>query len=439
MKQAMMGKRTAIAATSLLTSIALLAGCGAKQQVEEQEPKQAESPKPVTITVFNPSNYSDYLWENLWVEPIKKKYPHITLVNMKNEKGNSLAERVMANNVPDIIQGQGVKATFEYSELGLLEDLTPLIQKHKIDLNQVEPAFMNSLKKDPNDSAVYGLPVTQNNAALFYNKSLFDKFGVPYPKDGMTWDEIYELARKMTRTEAEVKYRGLDFHMESLFNNNQMSLPFIDNKTDKAIVQTDGWKTFFTSLKKFYDIEGNNPGALPNVFNPFLKDQTVAMFVVSNIFSPLIEASQAGLNWDLVTMPTYSTGAKTGIQPAVVGLFVSSKSQHKDEALQVIAHLMSSEVQTQRSKIGEPSVLKNADIKKTFGSEMPHSKGRSFASFVSSTPAPMSNSVTKYDAVAITEMVRKFKEFAFNGKDVNTALREAEENINKAIDAQKKK
>lgn len=163
------------------------------------------------------------------------------------------------------------------------------------------------------------------------------------------------------------------------------------------------------------------------------------MFVVSNIFSPLIDATQAGLNWDLVTMPTYSSGPKTGIQPAVVGLFVSGKSQNKDEAFKVVSNLISDEVQLERSKIGEPSVLKNSDIKKIFGSEMPHSKGRNFVAFVSSTPAPMANSVTKYDAIGITEMTRAFNEFTQNKKDINTILREAEENINKAVEAQKKK
>ncbi|MDF2713343.1 MAG: hypothetical protein K0R28_268, partial [Paenibacillus sp.] len=57
----------------------------------------------------------------------------------------------------------------------------------------------------------------------------------------------------------------------------------------------------------------------------------------------------------------------------------------------------------------------------------------------SGMPAPSPNSITKYDALAGTEMVKKFKEVAFNGKDINTALREAEEIINKKIDEEKAK
>ncbi|MNJ05421.1 hypothetical protein D3C73_1667300 [compost metagenome] len=51
----------------------------------------------------------------------------------------------------------------------------------------------------------------------------------------------------------------------------------------------------------------------------------------------------------------------------------------------------------------------------------------------------MPNSFTKYDAIGIAEMTRAFSELTQNKKDINTILREAEENINKAVEAQMKK
>jgi multiple sugar transport system substrate-binding protein len=61
------------------------------------------------------------------------------------------------------------------------------------------------------DGGTYGMPVSTTSGALFHNKDLFDKFGVPYPKDGMTWDVLYELAKKMTRNEGGVQYKGFTF------------------------------------------------------------------------------------------------------------------------------------------------------------------------------------------------------------------------------------
>ncbi|WP_158606705.1 ABC transporter substrate-binding protein [Paenibacillus ginsengarvi] len=432
-------KRTALWTTCVMSVGTILAGCAGGGEKEAATPPPAEANKPVTITVFNPSNYSDYLWNNLWVEPIKKKYPHITLVNVKNEKGSSLAELVTANRVPDIIQGSGVKSTFEYNDLGIVDDMTPLMKANGFDIGGIDPISIDNLKIDKKDAKIYGLPVGQGHAALYYNKDLFEKFGVPYPKDGMNWDEVYELTKKLTRTDGGVKYRGFDFVADFQIPYNQLSLPFIDNKTDKAVVQTDGWKTLFSTMKRFYEIDGNNPGALPNVFNPFLKDKTVAMFAVPNILSPLIESTQNGLNWDMVTLPTFANGPKTGIQPVVSGLYVTKTSSNKNEAFRVVAHLLSEEVQTERSRIGEPSILKKPEIKKTFAVDMPHTKGRNVIAFVSGSPAISPSSVSRYDALAGTEMAKKFKEVAFNGKDINTALREAEEIINKKIDEEKAK
>ena len=45
---------------------------------------------------------------------------------------------------------------------------------------------------------LYGLPFRNDYYVLYYNKTLFDKAGVEYPKHDMTWDEYRELAKKMT-------------------------------------------------------------------------------------------------------------------------------------------------------------------------------------------------------------------------------------------------
>ena len=84
----------------------------------------------------------------------------------------------------------------------------------------------------------YGKP----SAEMYYNKDLFDRFGVPYPKDGMTWDEVYALAQKVTRTEGGVAYKGFAFQDFYLFTANQLSLSFVDGKTEKSVVNSDGWK-----------------------------------------------------------------------------------------------------------------------------------------------------------------------------------------------------
>ncbi|GAA3406830.1 ABC transporter substrate-binding protein [Paenibacillus hodogayensis] len=432
------GRRRHLAAVGLVT-LALLAGaCGQKTgEVKETRPEQGanvqKEPEPVTLRVFNPNNYADILWNDLWVAPMKKKFPHITLVNVKNEKGSTLKELVASGNAPDLIQGSGAKFTFDLEQLGLLYDMAPLIQSRKFDLNRIAPLAMEGLKPYFNNNKIYGLPITMNNASLYYNKDIFDKFGVAYPKDGITYDEVYELARKLTREEGGVQYRGFEFASGIQLQYNQLSLPLVKN--DQAVFNTDGWKNWFDTMKRFYELEGMQ-NLKSNASDAFLKDRTLAMYSVTNIMSTL---GTLDMNWDMVTMPTFSQAPRKGMQVFGPILYVSSTSKHKEEAFSVIAQFLSDEVQLQRARGGEPPVLTNTDIKQQFGADRNYLKGKNVGAFLANDIAPSPPFVSKYDVIAAQQLDAAFWEVVNKKVDINTALRLAEETANKKIAEEKTK
>ncbi|GAA4039641.1 ABC transporter substrate-binding protein [Nonomuraea soli] len=45
---------------------------------------------------------------------------------------------------------------------------------------------------------LYGLPKDMDTIGVWYNKTLFDAAGVPYPKDGWTWTDFQQAAAKLT-------------------------------------------------------------------------------------------------------------------------------------------------------------------------------------------------------------------------------------------------
>ncbi|WP_158301659.1 ABC transporter substrate-binding protein [Paenibacillus mesophilus] len=432
-------RKYGLAMGCLLIAAASTAACGTKEggSGEAAGQKSAESaakpPEPITIKVFNPFNYADNLWNDLWVAPMKKKFPHINLVYIKNEKGSSLSELVASGNAPDLIQGPGAKFTFDLEKLGLLYDISPLIKSQKFDLNRIDPKAMEGLKVYFEKDKLYGLPITMNNTSVYYNKDIFDKFAVPYPKDGMTIDETYELAKRLTRNEGGVQYRGFEFAAGVQIQYNQLSLPLVKN--DQAAFNTDGWKTWFNGMKRFYELEGMQ-GLKSNATDAFLKEKTLAMYSATNMMSTL---GTSGLNWDMVTMPTFKEAPGKGIQVFGPILYVSSTSKHKEEAFSIIAHFLSDEVQLQRARGGEPPVLKNADIKKQFGADRDYLKGKNVAAFLANEIAPSPQSVSKYDMIAAAELETAFRN-VINGKnDVNTAIRLAEESSNKKIAEESKK
>ena len=48
------------------------------------------------------------------------------------------------------------------------------------------------------DGNVYALPKDHDTIALLYNKAIFDQYGVDYPTDDWTYEDMYEAAKKIT-------------------------------------------------------------------------------------------------------------------------------------------------------------------------------------------------------------------------------------------------
>ena len=49
-----------------------------------------------------------------------------------------------------------------------------------------------------NDGGVYALPKDHDTIALLYNKAIFDEYGVAYPDDNWTYEDMYEAAKAIT-------------------------------------------------------------------------------------------------------------------------------------------------------------------------------------------------------------------------------------------------
>jgi multiple sugar transport system substrate-binding protein len=46
---------------------------------------------------------------------------------------------------------------------------------------------------------LYGIPQNLSSLVVYYNKNLFDKAGLPYPKNNWTWDEFIRTAKALTK------------------------------------------------------------------------------------------------------------------------------------------------------------------------------------------------------------------------------------------------
>ncbi|TNJ63747.1 extracellular solute-binding protein [Paenibacillus hemerocallicola] len=422
---------------SVLSAFLLLAGCGGgntgetkgKEGEAAKETKPVEkATEPVTLYMYDVQVFTDDDFKRLITDPVKKKYPHITVERL-NKQNNAIDNVIATKQQLDLVTlwhgGMPAQNLLDY-----LEDMTPLIQTHKFDLNRFDPKALDAVRKVSN-GGLFGIPYNVNFNALYYNKDIFDKFGVAYPKDGMTWDETIELAKKLTRNEGGVQYKGLDpdGHVRMMF---PLSLNLVDPKTSTANINAnDLLKRVFEMGKAINDIPGNaQQGSFLNVFP---KDRTIAMLATSNFTSFFRDA--LGLNWDMAQYPSYKD------RPNVYGMYdlhvmaVPKTSKHKDDAFKVVEVLMSDDVQMESVKVtGRVSPLKDQKLKDNFGADQAGLKGKNIQAIFKSKPADapeFSRFYTDANAVVLAE----YKELLAGKKDVNSALRDAEEKINQAIKA----
>jgi multiple sugar transport system substrate-binding protein len=422
---------------ALALQMALAAGCSGGQTAETSEQpsktnepaSKANSPEPVKLKL-QPVG-AGYLYEEdfqmMIVEPLKKKYPHITVEYITPGKGTMIDDLVAAKTVPDLLL-YGIGNYTQYRDLGILTDITPQLKKQKIDLNRFKPWTIDNIK---DGGKQYSVPYATNTNAIYYNLDLFDKFGVPYPKSGMTWDDIIQVTRRLSRTEDGVQYKGFQY-LNTYWLGYQLSQPFTDPTKKKAAISTEGWSRAFQMMKAIDTIPGNERGS---PVADFIDKRTLAMVGAYNMVPTLKQEKYGTLRWDIAGYPSFKE--KPNIAPPVDihQITISNSTKHPDEAMQVIDMLTSEEVQLiSARRTGRASPLLSKRVEQELGAEMDLIKGKNVKAFFETQPAP--NVMFANEDIAVQKSIDKFyKDYSSGSIDVNVLQQKIGEDANQAISA----
>jgi multiple sugar transport system substrate-binding protein len=106
-----------------------------------------------------------------------------------------LLAQIAADDAPDIIQISDDAVPMFVSKGGFLPLDDFIKGKDSLDTSIYLP---NTLTPGMYQGKQYFLPKDFSTMAVYYNKKVFDKYKVPYPKDGWTWDEFLKTAQTLT-------------------------------------------------------------------------------------------------------------------------------------------------------------------------------------------------------------------------------------------------
>ncbi|MBU5440558.1 ABC transporter substrate-binding protein [Paenibacillus sp. MSJ-34] len=251
----------------------------------------------------------------------------------------------------------------------MLQQLDPLIQKDKYDITDFVPTVIDGIK-DLGDSNLYGLAPTFGASALFYNKQMFLDAGIPAPQDNMTWDDIFDLARRISTGEGENRQFGIQLNRwggDPWWDLNTymsaLQLRTFDDKAEKMTVDTPGWEKAWSTIAKL-----SKDKIMPNgrenfaprkegVWNRYDGDNFLSSRVAMTIadygyITELIDANKnvekidgmKKVDWDVVTMPTHPEAPGIGGNIYLSNIMaINAKAQNPDDAWAFVKFLNSPE------------------------------------------------------------------------------------------------
>lgn len=140
----------------------------------------------------------------------------------------------------------------QLSAAGFLLDLEPLVVRDHYNIDTIYPSITNFLREQ-GGGKLYGFAPTFQRQAIFYNMDLFEQYGIEPPHDGMTWQELLDLAARFPTDGDEQSRIYGGFTCFGLNKENpldelgtwiglSMGLKAVNLGTMQVTMDTEGWK-----------------------------------------------------------------------------------------------------------------------------------------------------------------------------------------------------
>lgn len=405
----------------------------------DPQPEQPKKSDPYSLLVYAPGVSSDE-FDTRFRGTLETRFPHVTF-DYIGLGGPGIKDMVAQGTIPDIYRIDIPTFRSNYLDMDMGYDLRDLIKQYNYDLTRFNHSFVQEFIDVAQTGAIYGLPVPPYFPnVLYYNKDLFDKFGVPAPVDGMNWDDVVELARLMSRSEGGEVFRGFSGNLLGMLRDNPFSVPILDPSRD-GLAEESTWQRIFTEFMKLYTIPNNKIGDTIALEGAAFNTGKVAMQAhLHSVYLVLPEE----IDWDIVSFPTMNGAPAVTSQRGPAYWSITSTNKHKEESFEVIMEMLSDEIQTTDSRMGIPSTLADTNVNKVLGSDHPIYSQKNMGAVhyhQSSTPTPK----RKSDLIDIplsqqaSVMQGAFHNAAIGNSDINTALREANEKLVQLVNEEKEK
>ena len=301
---------------------------------------------PVTIEVVTWMTEDDYLpevIEQFHKDQDKVRVNYISLSTEGDEYNQKLQLMLSSRQNVDVVGLLDVTNFAKYYNAGVLEPLDEWIASFDFDMT---PYGTLAEQMRMNDH-YYTMSNRTETYVLFYNKTIFDEMGIPYPTQ-LTWNEFADLAKEMTlvREDGTQQYGCLSFAFfgqaaylyacqfgETIIDD---AIPHLRESYELAYDISVGERKSSLSAMEMMAIGPQNTPwmfANGNVAMYPSGDWTIAMYLNK------AKAGEMDVDWDIAYLP-YPDGVEPGTSlGGITNYAIPVFSEKKEAAFTFLSYL----------------------------------------------------------------------------------------------------
>lgn len=313
---------------------------------------------PVTLTLWDRKEalYPSYM--DQWLPTFYARRPHIKVEYVATGEANAdkFVPAAAGGTPPDVLMCNG-RQPRNHFENKLVAPLESYIKAAKLDADD----FLQGIYKGFGEGGrQFAIPQYVNVNFMYYNRTVFQRAGVPFPKDDWTHDQFLETARRLTQGPLPVRetwgagsaWSGVTVRVASLlwgqcaqFTDPKDATVFTWNTPENA--RAFQWLHDLAWRLRLGPVTDAERGGLPLV-DAFFTTGNVAMMLEGGHWIAEWKA-KAQVEWDVAALPKGPCGR--GERGAMDGYLIPTGVKTPDASWQLVEAITDRDANKLRSDV----------------------------------------------------------------------------------------
>ena len=246
----------------------------------------------------------------------------------KDDYSEWFSRKLLAGEEPDIFMVLGTDFN-QFASMGVMKNLETFIEED----TDFEPEkyFTSAFVSGQYESVQYALPYETVPTLMFVNKTLLTQEGIDMPEENWTWEDFYEICKKVTRdTDGDgvpdqfgsYNYDWMDALCSNgggVFNKKGTETALTDSRVVEAVKYVRSINDLYGGEKLTQeDFNGGRVAFMPLTFAEYRTYKTY----------PYKIRKYANFQWDCVTMPAGEQGGNISqVDSLLMGISANTKEE----------------------------------------------------------------------------------------------------------------